>query len=252
MSSHPWTRYVAIGDSFTEGIGDPDPTVPGGHRGWADHVAQVLATQRPGFAYANLAVRGRLLQQVLDEQVDAALALRPDLVTCSAGGNDILRPGTDPDEVAARLDDGVARLRRDDATVVVFPGPDVRGTPVLSRIRGKIAIFNENVRAVARRRGALVADLWALRELEDPRMWAPDRIHFSPLGHRVIARMVLDTLGAENDFDPGNPGPLFPVSWRQARRDDLGWAREYFAPWVARRVRGRSSGDRIEPKRPTF
>lgn len=93
---HPWSRYVAIGDSFTEGIGDPEPASPGGHRGWADRVAEVLASQAPDFAYANLAVRGRLLQQILDEQVDAALDLHPDLITISAGGNDIIRPGTDP------------------------------------------------------------------------------------------------------------------------------------------------------------
>src|SRR5690554_5488949 len=90
---HPWTRYVALGDSFTEGIGDPEPGSPGGHRGWADRVAEVLSAKTDDFAYANLAVRGRLLQQILDEQVEPALALRPDLVSISAGGNDIIRPG---------------------------------------------------------------------------------------------------------------------------------------------------------------
>ena len=85
---HPWSRYVAIGDSFTEGIGDPEPESPGGHRGWADRVAEVLAAQTDDFAYANLAIRGRLLQQLSDSQVDAALELKPDLITVSAGGND--------------------------------------------------------------------------------------------------------------------------------------------------------------------
>ncbi|MCC7127666.1 MAG: SGNH/GDSL hydrolase family protein, partial [Microbacteriaceae bacterium] len=94
---HPWSRYVAIGDSFTEGIGDPEPRSPGGNRGWADRVAEVLSAKTDDFAYANLAIRGRLLQQIFDEQVEPALELRPDLVTVSAGGNDILRPGSDPD-----------------------------------------------------------------------------------------------------------------------------------------------------------
>src|SRR6187402_3650555 len=120
---HPWSRYVAIGDSFTEGIGDPEPRSPGGHRGWADRVAEVLSAQTEGFAYANLAVRGRLLQQILDEQVEPALELRPDLITISAGGNDIIRPGTDPDEVAARFEGGLARLVSGGATVVMFNGP---------------------------------------------------------------------------------------------------------------------------------
>ncbi len=249
---HPWSRYVAIGDSFTEGIGDPEPESPGGHRGWADRVAEVLAAQTSEFAYANLAVRGRLLQQILDEQVDAAVALRPDLISISAGGNDIIRPGTDPDDVAARLDSGVQRLRRDGATVVMFNGPDLGGTPVLGRLRGKVAIYNENLHAVAKRHDAVVADMWALRELTDPRMWAPDRLHFSPIGHQTIAAMVLDALNIEHDLEPFEAEPLPKQPWRQARIDDVAWAREYFGPWILRRIRHQSSGDGVQPKRPNF
>lgn len=251
-SQHPWTRYVAIGDSFTEGIGDPEPSSPGGHRGWADRVAEVLAESADDFAYANLAIRGRLLQQISDEQVEPALALRPDLISVSAGGNDIIRPGTDPDEVASRFEEMIVRLRRDDATVVMFNGPDIGMTPVLRRVRGKVAIYNENLRAIAQRHDCIVADMWALRELTDPRMWAPDRLHFSPIGHHTIARMVLDALNVENALEPLKPEPMPARSWRQARVGDVIWAREYFVPWVLRRVRRRSSGDGIVPKRPGF
>ena len=150
---HPWSRYVALGDSFTEGIGDSEPRSPGGNRSWADRVAEVLSAKTDDFAYANLAIRGRLLQQILDEQVEPALALRPDLVTISAGGNDIIRPGTDPDEVAGRLEGGIARLRSEGATVVLFNGPDIGETPVLRRIRGKVAIYNENLHYIAKKHG---------------------------------------------------------------------------------------------------
>lgn len=247
---HPWTRYVAIGDSFTEGIGDPEPRKPGGHRGWADRVAEVLSETPEDFAYANLAIRGRLLQQILDEQIEPALDLKPDLITISAGGNDIIRPGTDPDEVSSRLEGGIERLRSGGATVVLFNGPDIGMTPVLSRVRGKVAIYNENLRAIAQRHDAIVADMWALRELKDPRMWAPDRLHFSPVGHTTVARMVLDSLGVESDLSPDHPGPLPEKSWRQARSEDIVWAREHLVPWVVRRIRNQSSGDNITPKRP--
>ncbi len=247
---HPWSRYVAIGDSFTEGIGDPEPRSPGGNRGWADRVAEVLSRQTDDFAYANLAIRGRLLRQILDEQIEPALKLRPDLVTVSAGGNDIIRPNTDPDDVAARLETGIARLRSNDATVVLFNGPDIGMTPVLGRMRGKVAIYNENLRAIALRHDLVVADMWALRELKDPRMWAPDRLHFSPIGHNTIARMVLIALNVENDLEPYDPDPLPPRSWRQARSEDTAWAREYLVPWVLRRIRHQSSGDGVVPKRP--
>lgn len=247
---HPWSRYVALGDSFTEGIGDPEPRSPGGHRGWADRVAEALAAKTEDFAYANLAIRGKLLHQIIDEQLEPALALRPDLMSISAGGNDIIRPGTDPDDIASRLEGAVQKLRSDGATVVLFNGPDIGMTPVLRRSRGKVAIYNENLRAVAARNDAIVADMWALNELKDPRMWAPDRLHFSPVGHNTVARMVLDSIGVENDLEPFDPEPLPEISWRKARVDDLGWAKEYLVPWVVRRIRHQSSGDGISPKRP--
>ncbi len=247
---HPWSRYVALGDSFTEGIGDPEPRSPGGYRGWADRVAEVLSEQTDDLAYANLAVRGRLLQQILTEQVEPALELRPDLITISAGGNDIIRPNTDPDDIATRLEAGLERLRSDGATVVLFTGPDIGMTPVLGRMRGKVAIYNENLHAIALRHDLVVADMWALRELKDPRMWAPDRLHFSPIGHNTVARMVLEALGVENRLEPYHPDPLPPRPWRQARVEDIGWAREYLVPWVLRRIRHQSSGDGISAKRP--
>jgi len=249
---HPWTRYVAIGDSFTEGIGDPEPESPGGFRGWADRVAEVLAQKTDDFAYANLAIRGRLLQQIIDEQIEPALALHPDLITISAGGNDIIRPGTDPDEISARLESAIERLRADGATVVLFNGPDIGTTPVLGRHRGKVAIYNENVRGIAARHGAIVADMWPMRELRDPRMWAPDRLHFSAIGHHTIARMVLAALTVDNELEPYAPEPLPSSTWRHARVEDLSWAREHLVPWVMRRIRHQSSGDFITAKRPAW
>lgn len=126
---HPWSRYVAMGDSFTEGIGDPEPTSPGGHRGWADRLAEELSKGHQDFAYANLAIRGRLLQQILDEQLAPALALNPDLISISAGGNDLIRPGSDPDALAESLDAAVGKMAASGATVLLFNGPDIRDTP---------------------------------------------------------------------------------------------------------------------------
>lgn len=248
--THPWNRYVALGDSFTEGIGDPEPDSPGGHRGWADRVAEELSRSKADFAYANLAVRGRLLQQIVDQQLGPCLALNPDLVSISAGGNDLIRPGGDPDALAEKLDGAVEQLASTGATVVLFNGPDTSSS-VLGRIRGKVAIYNENLRTVAARHDAVVADMWSLRQLADPRMWNEDRLHFSPLGHHTVAAMVLDSLNVPHTLEPLSPKPLPPRNWRTARTEDFVWAREYFVPWVIRRLRHRSSGDGIAPKRPT-
>ena len=246
---HPWHRYAALGDSFTEGIGDPNPESIGGNRGWADRVAEELSRGQQDFAYANLAVRGRLLQQVIDTQVEAALLLHPDLVTISAGGNDLLRPGGDPDDLATKLDAVVADLSGSGATVVLFTGPDV-GETVMGSIRAKTAIYNENLRTVAARHEAVIADMWALRQLRNPQMWDTDRLHFSPLGHHTIAAMVLDTLAVRHTLEPLHPKDLPARTWREARAEDFVWAREYFVPWVLRRLRHQSSGDGIFAKRP--
>jgi hypothetical protein len=135
---------------------------------------------------------------------------------------------------------------------VMFNGPDIGMTPVLRRMRGKVAIYNENLRYVAAKHDAIVADMWSLRQLQDPQMWAPDRLHFSPLGHHTIAIAVLDALGIDHDLEPQHPEPLSAGSWRSARVDDIGWAREYLVPWVVRRIRHQSSGDTVRPKRPTL
>jgi lysophospholipase L1-like esterase len=247
---HPWRRFVALGDSFTEGIGDPEPGSPGGHRGWADRVAEVLSRQVPDFSYANLAIRGRLIRQIVDEQVEPALELKPDLITFSAGGNDVIRPGSDPDAVADVFHDAVVRLSAAGSTLVLFTGIDTNFTPVFRGIRGKVAIYNENIRAIAERYDCIVADQWALKEVQDARFFDDDRLHYNSLGHHEVARMVLRALNVPNDLQPMQPDPLPLRTWRQARSNDLVWARSYLVPWVLRRLRHESSGDRVAPKRP--
>lgn len=247
---HPWRRYVALGDSFTEGVGDPEPRCPGGLRGWADRVADELAAGQEDFSYANLAVRGLLLEQILSQQVGPALALEPDLITLSAGGNDMVFHASDPDKLAEKLDVGVGQLSQSGATIVLFTGPDWRSTPVLGRNRAKVAIFNENVHTIASRYDAVIADLWALRQLRDPRMWDPDRLHLSPLGHHTVAMMVLDTLNVPHSLQPLEPKDLLQGSWRRARAGDILWARNYFFPWVLRRIRPGGSEEERQAKRP--
>lgn len=247
---HPWRRYIALGDSFTEGVGDPDPLRAGVFRGWADRVAEVLSAQVDDFAYANLAVRGKLIRQIIDDQLEPAVALRPDLVTLCAGGNDVIRPGSDPDQVAQLLRGAVAELAKTGATLVVFTGIDTAFTPVFRGIRGKVAVYNENVRAIAEEFDCIVADQWALRTVQDERFFAEDRLHFNTLGHHEIARMVLRALNVPNTLEPMQPDPAPARTWREARTEDLVWAREYLVPWVVRRLRHRSSGDGLSPKRP--
>ncbi|MDX3071278.1 SGNH/GDSL hydrolase family protein [Streptomyces sp. NPDC088354] len=243
--------YTAVGDSFTEGVGDPGPD--GNLIGWADRLAVLLSDRRPehDFRYANLAVRGRLLDQIVDEQVPRAIELHPDLVTFCAGGNDILRPGSDPDDVAERYEAAVARLRASVGTVVLCTGFDTRGIPVLRHLRGKIATYTAHVRAIADRHDCPVLDLWSLRSVQDRRAWDADRLHLSPEGHTRVALRAGQLLGLDVPADPDQPWPPEPFrAPAEIRRDNIQWAREYLVPWIGRRLRGESSGDHVEPKRP--
>ncbi|MEV6670418.1 SGNH/GDSL hydrolase family protein [Streptomyces sp. NPDC051162] len=243
--------YAAVGDSFTEGVGDPGPD--DAFIGWADRLAVLLSDQRAehDFRYANLAVRGRLLDQIVEEQVPRAKELSPELVTFCAGGNDILRPGSDPDDVAARYEAAVADLAGSVGTVLLCTGFDTRGIPVLRHLRGKIATYTAHVRAIADRHDCPVLDLWSLRSVQDRRAWSDDRLHLSPDGHTRVALRAAQVLGLEVPADPDQAWPdEGQRSPAEVRRDNIHWAREHLVPWIGRRLRGESSGDHVEPKRP--
>ncbi len=245
----PFGTFVALGDSFTEGIGDPYPD--GSYQGWADRFARYLAMASPSVTYANLAIRGKLLGQVIDEQVPAAVRLTPDLVSIAAGGNDLLRPGADPDTLAASFEQAVAALRSAGCTVMLFTGFDPGGFPLIRLVRGKVAAYNAQLRHIARRHDCLHVDLWSMKVLADPREWCADRLHLAADGHRRVALRACEVAGvpAPDDWrQPLSPQPA--TDWLTARRSDMSWARAYAAPWVSRRLRGVSSGDGIEPKRP--
>jgi lysophospholipase L1-like esterase len=239
-----------MGDSFTAGIGDPEPGIPGGVRGWADRIAEELSSGRQDFAYANLAISGLVLRQILDQQLAAAIALKPDLVTLSAGGNDLIFHRSDPDRLAAMLDAGVGMLSSTGATIVLFTGPDWGDTLLFGHLRGKVAVFNENLRAIAARHNGVVADLWVLRQLSHPQMWDPDRLHFSPLGHHTIAKMVLDTLEVPHSLRPLQPEPVPTGTWRESRAGDAAWFANYLLPGMVGRIRPRGDGVPLAPKRP--
>lgn len=241
--------YLAIGDSFTEGMNDRGPD--GDFRGWADRLAQHLDTHQPGLRYGNLAVRGKLLDQILADQVPVAAQTAPDLVSIAGGGNDLLRPGGDPDRLAERFERGVERIRAAGSRVLLFTGFDTRETPLLSIVRGKVGTYNSNLRAVADRNGCLVVDLWAMRSLRDRRAWSEDRLHLAEEGHRRVALRAAQVLGLPVEDDPDKPWPPKPPrDPAAARRESLHWAREHLLPWVGRRLRHESSGDHVQPKRP--
>ena len=247
--SQNYHRFVAIGDSWTEGVGDPDPTRPNGVRGWADRVAEVLATRTDDFGYANFAIRGKRVHEIIGEQLEPALALGPDLLTLQGAGNDILRTKVDLDALVASIDDAVARANDAGALVALFTHGSAASGP-FAALRGRIAIFNELLREVADTRHAVLVDNWRITEASDRRLWDVDKVHLSPLGHHRAALEVLHALGIDHDLPPFELPAVDPASRRDLLRADLEWARVFVGPWMYRRLTGRSTGDGFGPKRP--
>ncbi|HVV09993.1 SGNH/GDSL hydrolase family protein [Amycolatopsis sp.] len=245
-----YESYVAVGDSFTEGLNDRLPD--GTFRGWADRLAEILAGGQSSFRYANLALRGKMLAEIVDEQVPVALDLKPDLVTFCGGGNDVIVPGTDVDEISSQIDSVVGALRSAGIDVLLFNGPDTKSLSVMSVLRGKIGIYNTNLWAIAARHGAKVVDLWAMHVLSDLRAWSDDRLHFTSEGHRRIALRAAELLGVPVADDWREPWPALeqPSDWLTNRRSDILWTKTHLLPWIRRQLRGESMGDGLSPKRP--
>ncbi len=252
-----WERFVAVGDSFTEGMHD-GPGPDGAFVGWADRAAARLSRSNPRLTYANLAVRGKLLEQVLADQVPLVHTLAPDLLTFHAGGNDVLRPGIEVADAVAAYDAAVAQVTAPGRTVVLFTVLERSGRAgrMGDRLAARISRFNEGVRVTAERHGAVLVDLAAEPVMTERRLWHVDRLHLAPAGHQRVAAALLEALDVRDPV-PGGAGwwrtPLpapGPLNAAGRIRDEARWVSGHLAPWVWRRLRGVSSGDGRTAKRP--
>lgn len=249
MSLTQWHRYVALGDSITEGF--CDPVVGSGEPwfGWADRLATILdgnARLRGNpFEYANLGVRGRRVRHVVDEQVPRAIELQADLASVLIGGNDLMSPRADPDALAAELESGVAQLRAAGADVLLATCFDPRFAFFLKPFRGRAAVFNANLWSIARTYGTYTLDLWGARELQSASMWAEDRVHLTTAGHRVLASRAAHALGV-----PYYELPAAASASHVQPLGTVGWMQRHALPWVGRRLRRESSGDGRDAKLP--
>ncbi len=251
MPDQIYHRYVAIGDSQTEGLGDGDDTT--GLRGWADRLAAKLAVLTPDFRYANLAVRGKLAGEVHAEQLAPALELKPDLATVVAGLNDVLRPKFDVAAVGGHMEAMFASLTRSGARVATVTFPNVaRIAPLAKPLLPRVLELNAWIRAAAARHDVRVVETFSVDVTTDARIWSPDRLHASPEGHQLIADSmahVLELPGADDSWT--HPLPALPPRTRIAvARAELQWLTGFLGPWLSRRVRGISSGTGRAAKRP--
>jgi phosphatidylinositol alpha 1,6-mannosyltransferase len=245
-----WRRYVALGDSVTEGLGDTSRMPPGEFRGWADRLAQLLAAAgRAPIGYANLAVRSRRVADVVDDQVPQAIALGADLVSILVGGNDLVRATARPVVLADRVGAAVARLRATGCDVFVVAAfmPE---RPRLAAIRARFRSFNARLAVHAATHGAVFLDVASDASLTGDGRWADDRVHLNSAGHRALAYAAAGVLGVP---DASQLAVLDAALHEgdevdQPQLGTLDWVRVHVAPWVVRRLRGRTAGDGRDPK----
>lgn len=253
-----FNRYVALGDSTTEGLDDPYPGSRGEpvYRGWADRLASRLAQDNPDIRYANLAIRGRLVGKIKETQLAPALAMQPDLVSVVGGVNDLLRPKFDIDSVTEQFESMVRAFREGGATVLVMTLPDLGTSMRLARLVSKrLAAYNQAIRDVAIRTGATLVDMAVELDRYDPRGWSEDRLHANAIGHEYLMWGAAKSLGLPEADDElaalqaGVPHQR-PKGLLAATSSEAVWAWTHLRPWIVRRVQGASSGDGVSAKRP--
>jgi lysophospholipase L1-like esterase len=247
-TARQWTRFAALGDSISEGWCDPVIGIGEPWFGWADRLAlEIDRVQRadgaPRLEFANLAVRGRRVRHVVEDQIPAAIAMRADLVSVLVGGNDLSALRPDPDRLAAELESGIARLAATGATILLATAYDPGFSPYLRMLRGRAAVFTAHVHAIASKHRCRVLDLWTIPGLADRSMWSEDRLHPSTRGHLALLAAAASALGLPEPAGLADPhdAPRLPTGV---------WFRRHALPWIARRVRQVSSGDGRGPKLP--
>lgn len=231
-------RYVALGDSSTEGVDDPDDR--GGYRGWSRRLAQRIAEAQGAIEYANFGAWGRTTREILLQQLTPALALRPDLATVFSGANDVMRRGRfDPDAVRRDIEEIQSTLIAGGATVLTFTLPDL--TPVMPLARWlahRIRTLNAALRGASARTGATLLDFAACPIASDPRIWGADRIHANALGHERIADALAHALGLPGADDSWSRlPPLAPQTRWEWLATEATWTRRHLVPWIARGLR---------------
>ena len=243
-----WKRYVAVGDSLTEGLSDTSRQANGEFRGWADRLAELLAhsgRRRDALLYANLAVRSRRIDDVLDHQLPKALELKADLVSVLVGANDLVQLGARSTKLAHRLGQGIERLRESGADVLVV-APFAPRRRYLGSLHQRIQRFNAVLRVYAERSGCMILDFSNDPACADPATWAEDRVHLSSAGHRLLSYRAAAVLGVPGAGTLGDLDVAMHDEEKGAEDDWVSnsrWLWVHVRPWLGRRMLGRTAGD---------
>lgn len=242
--------FVAVGDSFSEGVGDPNLHYPNQVRGWADRMARQLGRADPAWRYANLAIRSKFLDQVVEDQLDAAIAMQPTHVSFCAGGNDLLSLRADVAAITERYQVALERLVATGAEVIVFTTFEPQASRLLEPLVRRVRTFNTAIRDLAATHDATLVDHALMREYDNRALWSIDRIHMTRPGHKRMAAAVAERIGVPHTLKLSDLVLTEPPGWRHVLRTEAQFVRDEVVPLVQRRLRGEYEGDTTRPKWP--
>jgi lysophospholipase L1-like esterase len=198
LDAAPWKRFVAIGDSITEGYGmdavEGVDSIP-----WAQRVADELRKAQPDLEFLNLGRRNLKADAIREQQLRPALDFDPDFVTVTAGPNDLLDPEMAREPLERELDGILGPLAETGATVLTFtymnmPGSGLYPEDGAKWLADRMETLHEATRAAAERHGALLLDLYSEPESANPDFFSADLQHANAAGQQFVAARTLDFL----------------------------------------------------------
>lgn len=187
-----WNRFVAVGDSITEGYG-MDPVEGVAPICWVDRVARALEIPE----VHNLGRRNLRAREIRETQLERAVALEPDLVSIAAGPNDLLH---DLDGIEAELEPIYAAFEGVD--VFTFTYMDITRSGLLpddgvAWLQPRMEELHGVVRELAARYGALVVDIYGDPESRRADFFSSDLKHANARGHAYVAERTVTALTKE-------------------------------------------------------
>ena len=222
--------------------------------GWTDRLAHLLATDAAergdNFEYANIAIRGSKLEHIMEDQLEHALVLRPDLVTILAGSNNFFCNADTVIRLERIFRSGLQRLKIAGIHVVVANTINPCHLRFFDPVRPNAERMSRMIERVAGELGFDVIDVYGMSELEHLEFWHQDMVHFSEIGHTQIANAAAAILSTHARYTTRDYKPSFATDRPLA--ETVTWFLRDVVPFIERRLRRTSSGVGIAAKLPAL
>lgn len=222
--------------------------------GWTDRLAHLLATDAvergDEFEYANIAIRGCKLEDIMEDQIEHAVVLRPDLVTILAGSNNFFCGASEGAALESIFRAGLIRLKIAGIHVVVANTINPCHLRFFGPLRTSAKRMSNMIERVATSIGFPVIDVYGMTELEHLEFWYRDMVHFSEIGHAQIANAAAQLLGTVARYSPHEYEPSFAAD--RPLGETVAWFLRDVVPFIDRRIRRTTSGVGIVPKLPAL